>query len=844
MLALNVVHAWSGEGPKRIYVAPDDHTDYYWTATGDAYRQAFLDTLDYYLDKADETIGNPADFQSRWNCDGCLWMWEYEKNKPPADFQRLINRVKSGHISVPLTALVSCYGGAPVEGVLRGMYYPGRIERRFNLRFNMAVSMENQTLPLGLGALWAGSGARYTWKGICGCATKVPSPGDREHEIYWWEGPDGSRVLAKWYSLFGNQSIGGYAEAYNPVSAINLVDTNPTFLARYPYNVIGVFGQGWDGFQTMDQQVVNAAQSESNANRRVIVSNELDFFEDFEATHGAGLPTLSVAYGNEWELYCASMAEVTAGVRRAVERLRGAEALATLVALKDSDFLDGREGARDLAFMNLGLYWEHDWTADGPVGRNPRAEWQRLIGEQIEDYVETLLSDSVAALGGLIRRSGERQRFFAFNPLSWTRTDHADYPYSGPLPVHVVELSSGSEVPSQIVTLEGQPHIRILARNVPPVGYKTFEIVLGAGQAFTPAATVAGSVFENAFYRITLVDRGAITSLLDKTRGNREMVRTIGGLAMNDLGAGGGSLAVENSGPVSVTLKADSPTPLAHLSRITLFREINRIDIRNEITQNFGDVRTWSFGFELDNPDVWHEEVGAVIRAKLLADGGHYSGRNARYDWLTLNHFADIGDGAVGATLSSADCCFMRLGNSTATTLDTATPRISPLAGGQVDGAGLGIPNQHGDSHFLQRFALATHGAFSRREAMKFSLEHQNPLVAGAVTGGPHYPEEQFSLVTVSNPDVLLWALKPAEEGIDRGLAARFWNLSNSPSNFTLTLHGASVEQAMTATHLETETGPATLSSGSLSASLAPQQLKTFLLTVAPSSGVAKWELY
>ena len=25
-----------------------------------------------------------------------------------------------------------------------------------------------------------------------------------------------------------------------------------------------------------------------------------------------------------------------------------------------------------------------------------------------------------------------------------------------------------------------------------------------------------------------------------------------------------------------------------------------------------------------------------------LAQGGHYSSRNARYDWLTLNHFADI----------------------------------------------------------------------------------------------------------------------------------------------------------------------------------------------------------
>ena len=56
------------------------------------------------------------------------------------------------------------------------MYYAGRLERRDVVRFPLATAMENQTLPLGLAPLWAGSGARYSWKGICGCATKFPTP--------------------------------------------------------------------------------------------------------------------------------------------------------------------------------------------------------------------------------------------------------------------------------------------------------------------------------------------------------------------------------------------------------------------------------------------------------------------------------------------------------------------------------------------------------------------------------------------------------------------------------------------------------------------------------------------
>jgi hypothetical protein len=48
----------------------------------------------------------------------------------------------------------------------------------------------------------------------------------------------------------------------------------------------------------------------------------------------------------------------------------------------------------------------------------------------------------------------------------------------------------------------------------------------------------------------------------------------------------------------------------------------------------------------------------------------------------------------------------------------------------------LGIPDQGNDNHFMQRFALQTHAGFDPVVAMKFSLEHQNPLVTGAVVGG------------------------------------------------------------------------------------------------------------
>jgi alpha-mannosidase len=817
---------------KRLYIAPDDHTDYMWQANEATSQQAFIEMLDYYLDLADATAGELPEYQSRWNCDGSFWIWVYERNRTAAQFQRLIERLRDGHISAPLNPLVVCLGGAPAEAVLRGMYYPGQLERQHKLRFVLASSIENQVLPYGLGALWAGAGAKYSWKGICGCASKVPDAFRRQHEIYWWQGPDDSRILTKWYSKTnGTQSLGGYAEAYDPDAIVEALDAKCLSGPRYDYAIAAAFGYGWDGMKALTDRFGTVAKQKSNSERQVIVSNQQDFFEDFEATYGDGLPAVSATFGNEWELYCASLAEVSARVKRAVEKCRSAEALATLVSLQDSTFMDGRQAVRDQAWMSLGLYFEHDWTADGGVSRNQRRNWQRGLAGDVETYVNGLHTDAANALGGMIRKEGEAVRFFAFNPLSWRRTDYADYPYSGATPVHVIDLTTGLETPSQMVTVDGERRLRVLAQEVPSVGYKVFEMRPGRGQDFGNAATVNNNVMEDARYRLTVGAGGAITSLVDKTRGNREFSRAVNGRRINDLGSTSGNLTTENAGPVSVTLAATSSQVLAHTSRITLVRDVNRIDVRNDITQNFGGIFTWAFGFNLEDPDVWHEEVGAFIRARLLAQGGHYAAECARYDWLTLNHFADVsGRGNVGVTLSNADCYFMRLGNSTSESLDTMTPQISPLAGGQVDGTTLGILSQGGDSHFMQRFALQTHDAFDPASAMRFSLEHQNPLVTGTVSGGKFYPETSFSLLTISDPHVLLWALKPAEDGMDKGVVARLWNFSAEPRRFALRPAIRWLADAMHLSHIETPIGPATVADGALQDRLAGQQLKTYAL--------------
>ena len=162
------------------------------------------------------------------------------------------------------------------------------------------------------------------------------------------------------------------------------------------------------------------------------------------------------------------MAEVSARVKRTVERLRGAEALATLVSRNDPAFMNGRQEERDQAWMALGrlLLRGHHWGGGGNVAIAVRAAWQRELAGQIESYVDKLQADAAAALAGLIQKNSAHTRFYAFNPLGWARTDLADLAYAGAAPVHVIDLSTGQETPSQIVTIAGERFLRILATRI------------------------------------------------------------------------------------------------------------------------------------------------------------------------------------------------------------------------------------------------------------------------------------------------------------------------------------------------------------------------------------------
>ncbi|MBI5831016.1 MAG: glycoside hydrolase [Armatimonadetes bacterium] len=767
MLALGLV-----AGPTTIYVAPDDHTDYYWTADGERYRQAFCEMLDWWLDRIDQTAGEPSDLQARFCVDGAFWLREYERARPPAAFERLLARVRDGHISVPLTTLCSTYGGMPTEAVLRGLYDGARLRQQYSLPMVLGVAMENQTQPLGLATLWAGSGIRYTWRGICGCASRMDRPGDREHEVFWWTGLDGSRVLCKWYSMLrDNAMVGGYAEARRPAEAIDFVLGDPEFRRRHPYPIIGLFGQGWDDLSTTNDAILQAARAKTTDTCRVVVSNQLDYFQAVEQSLGGQLPSVTASFGNEWDTYSCSLMETTSRVRRAVERLRGAEFMLALATSAGAGDTDPASDTRWAANEALGLYWDHDWTADGPVSREVRTAWQRSLADRVDRHVAAVEEAGRGRLGNAVAGGPSAEpRYAVVNALSWSRTDVVDLPLPAGDARIAVDLRDARPLPSQ--RLGDRLRVRL---TVPPLGYVVVALRPGRAPLVAEPVRVDGACLDNGLVAVTLAPNGAITSLIDRASG-REAVRAVDGRALCDLGPSGGTISVEEAGPLSATLLSTADQPVRHTTRVTLTAGSPRVAIECRVEQNFGQTLTWGFGLNLDDFTVRHEELGAILTAKLSGEGGHYSPRNARYDWLTLNHFVDASSADHGLTLSNADLSFFRLGHSTVGQLDTRTPLLSVLAGGQVDGPGLGLRNQGGETRFLQRFALWAHGRAEPSDALRFSLEHQNPFLAVRVGQSlGRLPATTYSLGAPRDPRAVVWALKPAETQPGK-LVARLWN--------------------------------------------------------------------
>ena len=81
------------------------------------------------------------------------------------------------------------------------------------------------------------------------------------------------------------------------------------------------------------------------------------------------------------------------------------------------EFMNGRDDAREKAWMALGLYWEHNFGMSNPQVFlfEERVNWQNRLADDLQFYVDRLHSDAISSLGSLIQSTGTDEQIFVFN---------------------------------------------------------------------------------------------------------------------------------------------------------------------------------------------------------------------------------------------------------------------------------------------------------------------------------------------------------------------------------------------------------------------------------------------
>ena len=165
--------------------------------------------------------------------------------------------------------------------------------------------------------------------------------------------------------------------------------------------------------------------------------------------------------------------------------------------------------------------------------------------------------------------------------------------------------------------------------------------------------------------------------------------------------------------------------------------------------------------------------------------------------------------------------------------LDTRTPQIQVLAGGQIDAPQAGIAKQGGDQHFLQRFALRTHGGFDATSEMQFALEHQNPLVTEWLRPAGIIRRRLTLCSRIPTRASCCGHSSPPKMDPQAGLVARFWNLSATAQSYTVSLPNG-IAAATRSTQSKPTSKPLPVNAGRLTVAIAPAQLQTVRIIPAP----------
>ena len=788
----------------RIYIAPTVHTDIGYTDLQERVMERHAENTSHALAMAAQFPSFKWDFETYWQLD-CFLRAHPDRAEEVFSYLRDGRMGLCGFFGNMLTGLCSH------EALNRSTLSAHNLALKggFNVQSVILddVPAANGSVPMVL----AHSGIKYFVEGVNG--DRAPYATHGLQNPFYWEGPDGSRVLS--------QIAGGYAMAGRLGSSMEQAEKAlPGYLASYeaagyPYDAVLVNGAFSDnrGVASWLPEVVEKWNAEWEYPQLILARPE-DYFAHIEQNFASKIPVLKTDFGGWWEDGAGSTARETALCRRAEERAVTAEMLHSLGAV-----LGGKEYPKaafgDL-WRNILLYDEHTWGAwcsiSEPKSEQTVKQWEVKGGfaRKADEESRELLDAGMGKLAAMTPAAD----LVVFNPLSWKRkavvaTASAEA---------VIDVGTKRTIPCQALPEGGSCFI---ATDLPSVGYRSYRNATPKGR-LKDAARLGANEIENEFYRVTLdPNTGALKSILDKESG-RELVDAQSEYGMGEViyvSGGEGTYAVHSdlnlpapkftyhrqiptgasqiNGPVfgELTSEAKAETLPKITLRIRLYQGVKRLDLNYEIDKEETTAKeavyiAFPFALDVEKGGLWLEYPDAITEP--LKDQ-HSS---ACRDWYSVQHWLAASDGKATVVLSPLDTPLVTLGGMTGSTWpkQLAFKRAHVFAYVMNNYWHTNYKAEQGGKHVF-RFSLTSNGrAFSKPEAVREGWEMFCPSIARQGQGAhkPVLPAAAKSLVQIQTASLPLLAFKQAED--DTGFVFRVCDFSGLDGKLKLTLPKPAVE--------------------------------------------------
>lgn len=505
-----------------LFVVPHTHLDVGYTD----YPGKVAEIQPRVLSQAAELIKQHPDF--RFSMDGS---WNLQqlldtRSKPKQD--EILNLIRSGKMAMPAQYCNLLTGYASLETLYRSLYESKALGRQYGLPFEYANITDVPTYSGSYPSILASSGVKY-WVAAANNdrAPILKYEHWNEKSPFWWEGPDGKKVLF-WYSrhYMQVQTLFGL-----PPELPAIRESLPIFLQAYSKpdykpDVALIYGTQVENTDLFPTTATFADDwNRSYAYPKLQYATFPDFFHYLEAHYGKELPTYKVDGGPYWEDGAGSDAYFTAEDRANQNRALSAEILSTVTHSIDSD-LNAPAGLFTDIWRNIVLFSEHTWTSYNSVSQPDHEEAVKQLrvkdsrADRASLEIEDVTNRSLSQLADQIHVPANT--LVVFNSLNWRRdvaveTDLQENPT-------LIDLATNQTVPLQVLYQKQHfLHVRFFAKDLPPVGYKCFRISYGK-EPPPQAPHSYDRTIENAFYRIKVdPGTGALASIYDKQL-QRELV--------------------------------------------------------------------------------------------------------------------------------------------------------------------------------------------------------------------------------------------------------------------------------------------------------------------------------